>query len=77
MLHHMLINLIGNAAKFTPADGRISVRVAAMPASTEVRVIDNGPGIAPQHLHKVFDLFSRASRTWRGRRAGWAWDSSS
>ena len=53
----ILSNLIGNAAKFTPADGRISVRVAAMPASTEVRVIDNGPGIAPQHLHKVFDLF--------------------
>ena len=50
-------NLIGNAAKFTPDDGWISVRVAAMPASTEVRVIDNGPGIAPQHLHKVFDLF--------------------
>ena len=53
----ILSNLIGNAAKFTPADVRISVRVAAMPASTEVRVIDNGPGIAPQHLHKVFDLF--------------------
>ena len=53
----ILSNLIGNAAKFTPDDGRISVRVAAMPASTEVRVIDNGPRIAPQHLHKVFDLF--------------------
>ncbi|MDB5844139.1 MAG: sensor hybrid histidine kinase [Polaromonas sp.] len=56
-LIQILSNLIGNAAKFTPAAGRISVRVAAMPDSTEVRVIDNGPGIPPQHLHKVFDLF--------------------
>ncbi len=53
----ILSNLIGNAAKFTPAAGRISVRTEATPASTEVRVSDNGPGIPPHHLHKVFDLF--------------------
>ncbi|MEO8015026.1 MAG: PAS domain S-box protein, partial [Polaromonas sp.] len=53
----ILSNLIGNAAKFTPAAGRISVRIEAMPASTEVRVIDNGPGIPPHCLQKVFELF--------------------
>ena len=67
----ILSNLIGNAAKFTPADGRISVRVAAMPASTEVRVIDNGPGIAPQHLHKVLTCFpGRAGHCAVAGRAG-------
>ena len=53
----VLSNLIGNAAKFTPDAGRISVRIDATPASTQVRVIDNGPGIPPHCLHKVFDLF--------------------
>nr|WP_231379491.1 ATP-binding protein [Polaromonas sp. CG_9.11] len=42
-----LSNLIGNAAKFTPVAGRISVRTEARLASTEVRVIDNGPGMPP------------------------------
>ena len=53
----ILSNLIGNAAKFTPDAGRISLRIDATPASTEMRVIDNGPGIPPHQLHKVFDLF--------------------
>ena len=53
----ILSNLIGNAAKFTPDAGRISVRIDALPASTEMRVIDNGPGIPPHQLHQVFDLF--------------------
>ena len=53
----ILSNLIGNAAKFTPDAGRISLHIDATPASMEMRVIDNGPGIPPHQLHKVFDLF--------------------
>ena len=53
----ILSNLIGNAAKFTPPAGRISVRVLATSTITEVRVMDNGPGIPPHELQKVFQLF--------------------
>ena len=52
----VLTNLISNALKFTPADGRVEVRVAA-PALAEIEftVTDNGRGIPADHLEQVFD----------------------
>lgn len=51
-------NLLNNAAKFTPAGGRIDVRLwRADSGDAEVSVRDNGPGIAPRDLQHVFDLF--------------------
>src|SRR5690606_28038835 len=53
-------NLLGNAVKFTPADtGRIVVTLARTGAGVEVRVRDNGPGIPPERLPIVFDMFSQ------------------
>lgn len=52
----VLTNLISNALKFTPADGRVEVRVAApAPAEIEFTVTDNGRGIPADHLEQVFD----------------------
>ena len=52
----VLTNLISNALKFTPADGRVEVRVAApSPAEIEFTVTDNGRGIPADHLEHVFD----------------------
>jgi PAS domain S-box-containing protein len=53
----VLSNLLNNAAKFTQAGGRIGVRISATPTCTELTVTDNGPGIPPQDLQRVFDLF--------------------
>jgi PAS domain S-box-containing protein len=55
----VLINLIGNAIKFTPRDGRITVRCAPEQDGTiiEVRVMDTGVGIPPEDLVKIFDKF--------------------
>jgi signal transduction histidine kinase len=66
-LHQVLSNLIGNAVKFTPAEGRI--RVSAVLDGEEVRVAveDTGPGIPAEHLENVFDRFWQARST---RRAG-------
>jgi CheY-like chemotaxis protein/two-component sensor histidine kinase len=53
-------NLLTNAARYTPEGGHI--RLAAERAGGEVvlRVIDNGVGIRPDFLHRVFDLFVQA-----------------
>jgi PAS domain S-box-containing protein len=53
----VLSNLIGNAIKFTPPGGRITV--AAEKSREEVRfsVTDTGTGIAPEHLERIFDRF--------------------
>jgi two-component system phosphate regulon sensor histidine kinase PhoR len=51
-------NLIDNAVRYTPADGRIDVRVAPGPDQTVLTTVqDTGCGIAPSNLAKVFDRF--------------------
>ena len=53
----VFVNLLGNAAKFTDAGGRIDVRVARAGGFAEVTVRDNGPGVAPGRLPAIFDMF--------------------
>lgn len=62
MLERVLVNLIGNAIKFTPADGEVSVSVEAVEDFLHVRVRDNGPGIPPEFRQQVFDKFARARK---------------
>jgi signal transduction histidine kinase len=62
-------NLVGNAVKFTPAGGRVTLTAsrAADGRATRLEVADTGPGIAAAHLPNVFDRFWQARET---RRAG-------
>jgi len=53
-------NLVDNALRFTPENGSIQIAVAELPRDFEVAVSDDGPGIAPEHLPRVFDRFYRA-----------------
>jgi signal transduction histidine kinase len=58
-----LNNLIGNALKYTPAGGAVSVRVEAGPSTGNnlvVDVVDNGIGIAPEEQELIFEKFYRA-----------------
>jgi sigma-B regulation protein RsbU (phosphoserine phosphatase) len=66
-LHQVLSNLVGNAVKFTPAQGRIRVSAARDGDDVRVAVEDTGPGIPAEHLENVFDRFWQARST---RRAG-------
>jgi signal transduction histidine kinase len=50
-------NLVGNAVKFTPADGTITVRVELNGAAFRLQVIDSGPGIPADALPRIFDRF--------------------
>ena len=61
MLREMLSNVIDNAIRYTPAGGRITVRVAAQRGTDQVliEVEDTGPGIAPAERPKVVERFYR------------------
>jgi signal transduction histidine kinase len=57
-VNQVLMNLIGNAIKFTPAQGRITVSASRSgKESAQVSVSDTGPGIAPNEKEKIFDRF--------------------
>ena len=58
----VLANLLGNAVKFTPAGGRVELRVDAAPDEVRFAVRDTGPGIDPENQAHVFDRFWK-SRT--------------
>jgi CheY-like chemotaxis protein len=62
-LIQVLVNLLNNSAKYTPAGGRITLSVTSDGIGAEVSVRDNGSGIDPQLLPHVFDLFTQADRT--------------
>ena len=63
-LHQVVTNLLGNALKFTPADGRVTVRTRQDGADAVLTVSDTGVGIPASELPHVFERF------WRGRAAG-------
>jgi len=56
-LTETLVNLIGNAVKFTRVGGRIAVSAEADGAEVRISVADNGLGIAPEDMPLVFDAF--------------------
>ncbi len=64
-LLQVLDNLIGNAIKFTPAGGRITVGAIARDSDVVFAVRDTGAGIASAHLNHVFDRFWQGGRTRR------------
>jgi two-component system, OmpR family, heavy metal sensor histidine kinase CusS len=53
-------NLLDNALRFTPENGKIRIAISTTESGTEISVSDNGPGIPPEHLPRVFDRFYRA-----------------
>jgi two-component system phosphate regulon sensor histidine kinase PhoR len=57
----VLVNLLGNAIKYTPAGGRVTFRVQRSEHHVEINVEDTGVGIAESELGKVFDKFFRSS----------------
>jgi PAS domain S-box-containing protein len=58
-LTQLLANLISNATRYTPEGGRIRIVLRKQGEFAELRVIDNGRGIAPEALESMFDMFVR------------------
>jgi heavy metal sensor kinase len=59
VVRQALINLVDNAIKFSPAGGRIRIRVAEASGEAVVDVVDSGSGIAPSSRDRIFDRFYR------------------
>jgi PAS domain S-box-containing protein len=62
-LVQIIVNLLNNAAKYTPQGGDIALVVRAANGCVEISVTDNGIGIDEKLLPHVFDLFTQAERT--------------
>ncbi len=62
-LEQVVANLISNAAKYTEPGGRITIEVARAGGDVAIRVRDDGIGIGPEMLERVFDLFAQAERS--------------
>ncbi len=71
-LAQVVANLLNNAAKFTPPNGRIVLSVRAKAGFATIRVRDNGIGIASADLNSIFDMFVQldASKTRDGAGLG-------
>ncbi|GLC23952.1 hypothetical protein rosag_04650 [Roseisolibacter agri] len=64
-LRQILLNLLGNAIKFTPEGGRITVACDGDEARVAIRVRDTGVGIPPDALERIFDPFVQVGRDLR------------
>ncbi|OJW22691.1 MAG: hypothetical protein BGO49_01570 [Planctomycetales bacterium 71-10] len=71
-LHRVVVNLVDNAVKYTPAGGLIKVSLALRDGKARLAVEDTGVGIAPEHLPLIFKRFYRidASRPRRSTSTG-------
>ncbi|HEY3121822.1 MAG TPA: ATP-binding protein [Vicinamibacteria bacterium] len=69
-LRSILENLVENAVKYTPQGGRVDLTARPGPDATVLfEVADNGPGIAPEHLPRIFERFYRVDKA-RSRELG-------
>jgi PAS domain S-box-containing protein len=62
-LVQVIANLLGNAAKFTPAGGRVQVTLAREGSDAVLTVADSGVGIEPELIGRVFEPFAQAEKT--------------
>jgi two-component system sensor histidine kinase ResE len=69
-IEQVLIALLDNAIKFTPAGGTVSIGARALVDFVEISVSDTGSGIPPVDLHNVFDRFYKADKAHAGHGTG-------
>jgi CheY-like chemotaxis protein len=62
-IEQVLVNLLSNAAKYTPRGGQIRIATANENGRAVIRVRDTGIGIAPELLPRIFELFTQGNRS--------------
>jgi two-component system phosphate regulon sensor histidine kinase PhoR len=61
-LRRILENLVENAVKYTPSGGSVRIDTARRDGAAQVSVSDDGPGIPPEHLPRIFERFYRVDK---------------
>ncbi len=69
-LEQVLVNLLGNAAKFTPEGGQITLMARLEGSELVVRVADSGVGLTPGDRSRIFELFAQAESSADHRHGG-------
>jgi two-component system OmpR family sensor kinase len=62
LLRRMILNLLDNAIKYTPAGGNVSVACRSVPEGYQLSVTDSGPGIPAEMQSRIFERFFRVDR---------------
>src|SRR6185312_15323108 len=62
LLFEALSNLVDNALKFTPAGGRVEIRLARLGQGVRIEIVDDGPGVPPSERSSVLQRFYRSAR---------------
>ena len=70
LLQRVIANLIGNAVKFTPDGGRITVAISRKDAMVRMTVTDTGHGIPPEYHARIFEKFGQVDRQARRYSSG-------
>jgi signal transduction histidine kinase len=69
-VRQILLNLVGNAIKFTPAGGSVQLSIGGDARWVRISVRDDGPGIAPEKHQAIFDPFVQVERRFSNPREG-------
>jgi two-component system phosphate regulon sensor histidine kinase PhoR len=69
LIEEALINLVDNAVKYSPEGSSVDIRCKQQDKEMALQVRDEGPGIAPEHLPRIFERFYRVDRA-RSRKMG-------
>ncbi|MEO8580963.1 MAG: GAF domain-containing sensor histidine kinase [Patescibacteria group bacterium] len=64
-IRECIINITGNALKFTPEQGKISITLAQVRESITIKIADTGPGISAEDKHKLFQKFSKLDSSYQ------------
>ena len=68
-LKQVLLNLLDNAVKYIPPNSQIQIRSMKIEGGIRLEVEDNGPGISPEHMSRLFERFYRVDKG-RSRKVG-------
>ncbi|QYF73998.1 ATP-binding protein [Cryobacterium sp. PAMC25264] len=63
LLQRVVVNLLANASRFAPPGTRVRISTSSFGGTVEIRVIDHGPGIAPERRDDIFVPFQRLGDT--------------
>jgi heavy metal sensor kinase len=76
LLIRLFLNLLDNAVRYTPADGRVTISAERVNEQIHISIHDTGPGISAKHLPHLFERFYRVeahrSRNWQDNGHGGA-----